>query len=100
MRPDKKFYAALMAVAGHAGHLHLAFGLMDEMMAEGIPPSTSTMSALIGACLVQGNIELARKVYDLCRARDVYPGLSQYNRMMDYYATHFRCVCEMGSLDD
>lgn len=80
-----------MAVAGHAGYLHLAFGLMEEMTAEGLPPTSTTMSALIYACLVQGNIELARKVYDLCRARDVYPVLSQYNRLMDYYATHFRC---------
>ncbi|MEW5300679.1 MAG: hypothetical protein WDW36_003593 [Sanguina aurantia] len=84
--PDKKFYAALMAVAGHAGHLHLAFGLMDEMMAEGIPP--------------QHLHHLARKVYDLCRARDVYPGLSQYNRMMDYYATHFRFGDVVSLLSD
>ncbi|MEW5313850.1 MAG: hypothetical protein WDW38_005383 [Sanguina aurantia] len=86
VRPDKKFYAALMAVAGHAGHLHLAFGLMDEMMAEGIPP--------------QHLHHLARKVYDLCRARDVYPGLSQYNRMMDYYATHFRFGDVVSLLSD
>ena len=33
---------------------------------------------------------LARRVYDLCAKQSVYPVPSQFNRMMDVYASEFR----------
>lgn len=31
------------------------------------------------------------QVYDSCRQHGVFPGLSQFNRLMDWYATSNRC---------
>lgn len=31
-----------------------------------------------------------RKVYDFCSQRGVYPEISQFNRMMDWYTVEFR----------
>ncbi|GLC36947.1 hypothetical protein PLESTB_000175400 [Pleodorina starrii] len=90
VRPDKKFFACLMAVAGRCGRLDTSFELLTEMAAEGIRPSSTTVSAIIYACLERGNLALARRVYDLCARQGVYPVLSQFNRMMDVYASECR----------
>ncbi|GLI62167.1 hypothetical protein VaNZ11_004747 [Volvox africanus] len=90
VRPDKKFFACLMAVAGRCGRLDTSFELLTEMAAEGIRPSSTTISAIIYACLERGNLALARRVYDLGVRQGVYPVLSQFNRMMDVYASECR----------
>lgn len=101
VRPDKKFFACLMAVAGRCGRLDISFELLTEMAAEGIRPSSTTISAIIYACLERGNLMLARRVYDLCARQGVYPVLSQLNRMMDVYASDcrwaVRLTCERVS---
>ncbi|EFJ49645.1 hypothetical protein VOLCADRAFT_104228 [Volvox carteri f. nagariensis] len=90
VRADKKFFACLMAVAGRCGRLDTSFELLTEMAAEGIRPSATTISAIIYACLERGNLALARRVYDLGARQKVYPVLSQFNRMMDVYASECR----------
>ncbi|KXZ51095.1 hypothetical protein GPECTOR_14g78 [Gonium pectorale] len=105
VRPDKKFFACLMAVAGRCGRLDSAFELLSEMAAEGIRPSGTSVSALIHACMDRGNLGLARRVYDLCARQGVYPVVSQYNRMMDVYASECRfgdvvsLLCDMVAAD-
>lgn len=49
------------------------------------------MSAVMHACLEQDNVALARRVYDLCSRQGVYPVPSQFNRLMDVYASESRC---------
>jgi hypothetical protein len=39
----------------------------------------------------QGNVSLARRVYDLCARQGVLPVPSQFNRLMDVYASEGRC---------
>eukprot|EP00198_Chlamydomonas_reinhardtii_P001964 XP_001691300.1 protein with PPR repeats [Chlamydomonas reinhardtii] len=90
VRPDKKFFACFMAVAGRCGRMEVVFELLTEMAAEGIRPSSTSVSGIIHACLDQGNVALARRVYDLCAKQSVYPVPSQFNRMMDVYASEFR----------
>lgn len=90
VRPDKKFFACLIAVAGRCGRLDTAFELLTDMAAEGIRPSGTTVSAVVHACLTAGNLALARRVYDLCARQGVYPVPSQFNRMMDVYASEKR----------
>ncbi|KAG2495157.1 hypothetical protein HYH03_006765 [Edaphochlamys debaryana] len=90
VKPDKKFFAALMAVAGRWGRPDTALELISDMAAEGIRPSSTTVSALIHACLDVGNVAAARRVYDLCTRQGVYPVPSQFNRLMDIYASEFR----------
>lgn len=89
-KPDKKLYACLMSLAGKAGQLDFAFQLLNDMHAEGLAPTSTICSGLVHACLQQGSLPLARKVYDLCRQQRVFPGISQFNRMMDWYAKDFR----------
>lgn len=72
--PDKKFYSALIGVAGKADRLDLGLELLTDMTAEGIKPSSTTCSALLYACLNNINapvsrLELGRRVYDLCAAQ-------------------------------
>lgn len=86
MKPDRKLFACLMGCAGSAGQLDVAFQLLSDMHSEGVYPSTTVCSGLIHSCLLHGNISVARKVYDLCRQQQVYPGISQFNRLMDWYA--------------
>ena len=45
--PDKKFYAALMAVAGKAGRLDVAMEALEDFAAEGIPITTTVLNALM-----------------------------------------------------
>ncbi|GFR52105.1 hypothetical protein Agub_g14618 [Astrephomene gubernaculifera] len=90
VRPDKKFFACLMAVAGRCGRLDTAFEVLSEMAAEGIRPSGTSVSAIMHACLNRGNVGLARRVYDLCARQGVFPVQSQFNRLMDVYAMEFR----------
>ncbi|GFH18793.1 uncharacterized protein HaLaN_15654, partial [Haematococcus lacustris] len=84
--PDKKFFAALIAVAGKADRLHQAFEILTDVAAERLWPGATICSALIHSCLVNQQYALARQVYDLCAAKGVYPELSQFNRLMDWYA--------------
>ena len=56
----------------------------------------------------QQDLTIMRKVYDFCSQRGVYPALSQFNRIMDWYTVEFRfgevvslacdmvCVCGGG----
>ncbi|KAJ9522973.1 hypothetical protein QJQ45_023772, partial [Haematococcus lacustris] len=84
--PDKKFFAALIAVAGKADRLHQAFEILTDVAAERLWPGATICSALIHSCLVNQQYALARQVFDLCAAKGVYPELSQFNRLMDWYA--------------
>ena len=38
----------------------------------------------------QQDLTIMRKVYDFCSQRGVYPEISQFNRMMDWYTVEFR----------
>lgn len=38
MAPDAILYSSLMSVAGRAGQVQLAFSLLADMEAEGVPP--------------------------------------------------------------
>lgn len=93
LKPDKKLFACLMSCAGTSGQVDLAFQLLSDMYAEGLAPTSTTCSGLIHACLCHGNLSVARKVYDLCRQQSVFPVISQFNRLMDWYAKDFRWVC-------
>ncbi|GAX74542.1 hypothetical protein CEUSTIGMA_g1991.t1 [Chlamydomonas eustigma] len=99
VEPDKKFYAALMAVAGKAGRLDLALETLENFASEGLLLTTTVDNALIYAA--QRDLTLMRKVYDQSARHGVYPEISQYNRMLDWYATQSRfgdvvsLVCDM-----
>ena len=45
--PDKKFYAALMGVAGKAGRLDAAMEALEDFVSEGIPITTTLVNALM-----------------------------------------------------
>ena len=45
--PDKKFYAALMGVAGKAGRLDVAMEALEDFVSEGIPITTTLVNALM-----------------------------------------------------
>lgn len=47
VEPDKKFYAALMGVAGKAGRLDVAMEALEEFASEGIPITTTVINALM-----------------------------------------------------
>ena len=68
----------------------VAFELLADMRASGLRPSTATCSALIYACLVNGDLPAARKVYDTLLARGVTPHISQYNALLEQYALRFQ----------
>ncbi len=53
VKPDKKFFACLVAVAGRTGQLEAVFELVQDMAGEGMAPSSSTASAMVYACLEQ-----------------------------------------------
>lgn len=86
--PDKKFYAALVAVAGKASRMDLALEAVNDYVAEGMPLSTTLVNALIYAA--QNDLALMRRIYDYSITQEVYPEISQYNRMLDWYASQAR----------
>ncbi len=75
---DKKFYAALMAVAGKAARLDLALETLERVTADGMVFSSTLANALMYAA--QQDTGLMRRVYDFCAHHGVYPEISQYNR--------------------
>ncbi len=66
IQPDKKFFAALIATAGAAGRLDLAFEMLTDVQAEGVVPGSTVCSGLILACIKDRRFHLAQKVYNLC----------------------------------
>jgi pentatricopeptide repeat protein len=70
--------------------MQVAFDLLEDMRASGLKPSTSTCSALMYACLQNGNFAAARKVYDTLIVRGVPPHISQYNALMEQYALKYQ----------
>eukprot|EP00798_Chlamydomonas_sp_ICE-L_P004335 gene4335-14448_t len=90
VEPDEEFYAALIAVAGKAGKLDLAFETLVDMSASGVQPNSTSMSALIQACLMHGDLQCGRRVYELALKQNIPPSTSVYNRMMDWYAVEHR----------
>jgi len=62
VEPDDLVYGNLIALAGAARKLEVAFELVEDMKASGLRPSTATCSALIYACIQNGNLSAARKV--------------------------------------
>jgi leucine-rich PPR motif-containing protein len=62
VEPDDLVYGNLIALAGAARKLEVAFEIVEDMRASGLKPSTATCSALIYACIQNGNIPAARKV--------------------------------------
>ena len=62
VEPDDLVYGNLIALAGAARKLEVAFEMIEDMRASGLRPSTATCSALIYACIQNGNMAAARKV--------------------------------------
>jgi pentatricopeptide repeat protein len=62
VEPDDLLYGSLIALAGAARKLEVAFELVEDMNASGLRPSTATCSALMYACIQNGNTAAARKV--------------------------------------
>ncbi|KAJ9172485.1 hypothetical protein P3X46_015715 [Hevea brasiliensis] len=54
--PGIKHYTCMVDILGRAGHLEEAFELIGKMP---IVPSASVWGALLGACRIHGNVELA-----------------------------------------
>lgn len=52
VQPDKKFYAALVAVAGKSGRMDVALEAVQDYVAEGMPLSTTLVNALLYAAQV------------------------------------------------
>lgn len=92
MRPDGRFFAALISLAGRAGELETAFGLLEEMSSEGVAAGSEAMGSLMRACLMQRDLPLARRVYDACRSRGIFPDAPIFNWLMEQYAVQGRCV--------
>jgi len=86
--PDKKFYAALIAVAGKAQRMDLALEILQDAAESGVLLTSTLANALMYAA--QGDLKLMRRIYDSCALHGVYPQLSQFNRMMDTYAQQSR----------
>lgn len=62
VEPDDLVYGNLIALAGAAKKLDVAFEIVEDMKASGLRPSMATCSALIYACIQNGNMAAARKV--------------------------------------
>lgn len=62
VEPDDLLYGNLIALAGRSKKLDAAFDLVADMRASGLRPGSSTCSALIYACIQNGNLKAARKV--------------------------------------
>jgi pentatricopeptide repeat protein len=62
VEPDDLLYGSLIALAGAARRLEVAFELVEDMNAGGLRPSAATCSALMYACIQNGNTAAARKV--------------------------------------
>jgi pentatricopeptide repeat protein len=90
VEPDDLLYGNLIALAGRSRQLDVAFDLVQDMREGGLRPGMATCSALIYACISNGNLPAARKVYDTLQARSVVPHISQYNALMEQYALRFR----------
>ncbi|WCJ29226.1 Tetratricopeptide repeat (TPR)-like superfamily protein [Euphorbia peplus] len=54
--PGSKHYACMVDILGRAGFLEEAVELIEKMR---IPPTPSVWGALLGACRIHGNVELA-----------------------------------------
>lgn len=67
--PDAPHYSALIAAAGLAGHTEFAFEILEDMCSEGLSLGPEVCSALIYACCLRRQQQIARKVYDLCAAK-------------------------------
>lgn len=59
--PGVKQYACLVDILGRAGHLDEAVDLVENMP---IPPGASVWGALLGACRLHGNLDLAERACD------------------------------------
>ena len=68
VQPDERLYATLIAAAGAAGRLQLAFELRDEMRLENLMPGEEANTALVLACIDAGDLAAARRVHAEARA--------------------------------
>ncbi|CAN0854754.1 Pentatricopeptide repeat-containing protein At2g29760, chloroplastic [Linum grandiflorum] len=56
--PETKHYSCMVDVLGRAGHLEEALQFIKDMP---LAPSASVWGALLGACCIHGNLDLAEK---------------------------------------
>ncbi|KAG6576861.1 Pentatricopeptide repeat-containing protein, partial [Cucurbita argyrosperma subsp. sororia] len=61
IRPSLKHYGCMVDLFGRAGHLEKAYDFVKTMP---IQPDASVWGALLGACRIHENVELARTVSD------------------------------------
>lgn len=90
VEPDDVLYGNLIAAAGKAGRMNLALDILNDMLASNLRPGKATCSALLHACLCQGNLAVAKRVYTTLKNRGVFPSSAQYNALMAAYARAFR----------
>jgi leucine-rich PPR motif-containing protein len=88
--PDDLLYGNLIALAGRAKALDVAFEFVEDMRASGLRPGSATCSALVYACIQNNNLPAARKVFDTLAERGVLPHISQFNALMEQYALRYR----------
>nr|AFN53666.1 hypothetical protein [Linum usitatissimum] len=67
--PKTKHYSCMVDVLGRAGHLEEALKFIEGMP---LAPSASVWGALLGACCIHGNLELAEKACS--RLLEIEPG--------------------------
>lgn len=97
---DDRMYGSLIVLAGRAGDLERAFGLVADIAAAGLGPTPAVCSALLHACLLNDSLEGAREVYDRYAAHGVFPAQSQFNALMEAYAVRWHIGDVVSLLGD
>ncbi|KAK9813896.1 hypothetical protein WJX73_003687 [Symbiochloris irregularis] len=59
IKPDHRAFAVLIRVAGLGGRMDVVLQLQDAMVSVGVPPSRATQSALVSACVANGELDHA-----------------------------------------
>jgi pentatricopeptide repeat protein len=88
MQPDKEIYGCITNLLGRAGRLREAFDLIDTMP---FAPDESVWGALLGACKMHKNVELAKLVAN--KIIEINPdGAKTYILLANIYAADRKWV--------
>ncbi|GAV63119.1 PPR domain-containing protein/PPR_2 domain-containing protein/DYW_deaminase domain-containing protein [Cephalotus follicularis] len=89
IQPRKEHYACMVDLLGRSGHLDEAFNFIKSMPME---PDSGVWGALLGACVIHQNLELAQHVAD--NLFEVAPAIASYHVLLsNVYATAGRWDC-------
>ncbi|XP_052185351.1 pentatricopeptide repeat-containing protein MRL1, chloroplastic isoform X2 [Diospyros lotus] len=79
---DETFLSAMIDVAGHAGKVDAAFGIIQEARKHGMHLGTISYSSLMGACSNAKNWQKALELYENIKSLKLKPTVSMMNALI------------------